>query len=149
MKNDGKTKLFVGAILGILLVISALIGLVLWPIHNELYPGMKTLYLVTKITVLVIFAIHIIFCLLPKAKFATKIVQTAFVLILQLVPLIVRIDFNPQQLRLSFCYLFYYSLFYFILVKDYQPKNLMKMKIELDIVLIIKDKKSSKVSCLL
>ena len=99
MKNDGKTKLFVGAILGILLVISALIGLVLWPIHNELYPGMKTLYLVTKITVLVIFAIHIIFCLLPKAKFATK--------------------------------------------------NLMKMKIELDIVLIIKDKKSSKVSCLL
>ena len=115
MKNDGKTKLFVGAILGILLVISALIGLVLWPIHNELYPDMKTLYLVSKITVLVILAVHIIFCLLPKAKFATKIVQTAFVLILQLVPLIVRIDFKSTTapiIILLFILLFF-VLFYF------------------------------------
>ena len=64
MKNDGKTKLFIGAVLGVLLVISALIGLVLWPIHNELYAGMKTLYLVTKITVLVCSA-H---CALPFTK---------------------------------------------------------------------------------
>ncbi len=115
MKNDGKTKLFIGAVLGVLLVISALIGLVLWPIHNELYAGMKTLYLVTKITVLVLFAVHNVHILLQNAKFATKIVQTAFVLILQLVPLIVRIDFKSTTapiIILLFILLFF-VLFYF------------------------------------
>ena len=115
MKNEKSTKLFISSILVLLLLISALIGLVLWPIKVELYAGMKTLHLVAKIFVLVIFAIHIVLCLLPQAHFSSKIVQTAFVLLLQLMPLITRIKFksNAAPIVILLFALVIFTLFYF------------------------------------
>ena len=96
MKKDMTTKLFVGVVLGILLVISGLIGTVLWSIKSEAYEGMKTLHLVIKIVVLLAFLGHIVCCLLPNARFSTQIVQTVLILIFQLAPLVARIHWKTS-----------------------------------------------------
>ncbi len=115
MKKDATTKLFIGVVLGILLIISGLIGTVLWPIESEAYEGMKTLHLVTKIIVLIAFVGHIVYCLLPNARFSTQIVSTGIVLIFQLAPLITRIHWHnataPMIILLFVLFVFVFCYF--------------------------------------